>query len=599
MKVGHYLTNKMHTNNVFTPQKHAIFSFFPERVIFIFVICFTFLLRISYIDLFPPALNPDEVSTAYNAFSLLKTGKDEYGIKLPMVLRSFDDFRPPVMAYTTVASEAIFGINDFSVRLPSAFFGTLGVIFLYFLVRSILAPSVSFVSKEKVATLAAFLLGVSPWHLFFSRFSLETNLGTTFILAMILYLWRGLLCRNLRNYIIAFMFLLLAMNTYHSFKIIAPLAGILTVALHYKNFSFLAKWKKIVVALILFLVILPTIYSSIFLQGLQRGASLSIFGDFSSIAQLSHGRSLLDQTTYGSYIGKFMALLDNSRILAIYYFVWSYLSYVSLGFLVSPLSQPILYRIPNIGLLFAYELVLLPLGLVCLIQKKMPKKSSALLLLLLAITPLPAAIISPVSFSPTPTRVTLWNPSFVILEAFGFLSIRKSLQDAQKKTLTTMVTLLFSLAVTISLLLFFHSLFLLLPNEQQLVWSQHLKEIFKVTQKIEPHQQIYIDATIPSIPYINFLWLTKFDPDVYLASGGTKNGSIFGSDSIIGNYHFIKDFRAYLQVQPIDPSGLYIGKIQDFSLNENKRKPAESNTLCWENKSYCLSLFKGEELVSK
>ena len=82
----------------------------------------------------PPSLNWDEASTGYNAFSILKTGKDEYGNFLPLSIRSFDDYKPPLYTYLDVPFVGIFGLTDFAVRLPSAILGTLTILVIYFLV---------------------------------------------------------------------------------------------------------------------------------------------------------------------------------------------------------------------------------------------------------------------------------------------------------------------------------------------------------------------------------------------------------------------------------------------------------------------------------
>ena len=74
----------------------------------------------------------DEAALGYNAFSLLKTGRDEHGQILPVVFKSFGDYKPGLYIYFTVPSVALLGLNEFAVRLPSALFGTLliPVIFL-------------------------------------------------------------------------------------------------------------------------------------------------------------------------------------------------------------------------------------------------------------------------------------------------------------------------------------------------------------------------------------------------------------------------------------------------------------------------------------
>src|SRR3989338_489602 len=112
-------------------------------------------LRFYRLTDFPPGLYSDEASYGYNAYSILTTGRDEWGKFLPLTIQSFGDYKPPMTAYLTIPSIAIFGLNEFAVRFPSAVFGTLTVLLIYLLAQEI---------HRDAALLAALLLAISPWH---------------------------------------------------------------------------------------------------------------------------------------------------------------------------------------------------------------------------------------------------------------------------------------------------------------------------------------------------------------------------------------------------------------------------------------------------
>ena len=82
----------------------------------------------------PPGLYPDETAIGYNAYSILETGKDEFGKPFPLYYRSYDDYKMPVYMYATAFNIKMFGLNTFSVRFLSALFGALTIPSLYFLV---------------------------------------------------------------------------------------------------------------------------------------------------------------------------------------------------------------------------------------------------------------------------------------------------------------------------------------------------------------------------------------------------------------------------------------------------------------------------------
>src|SRR3989344_6701054 len=90
------------------------------------IIVLAAILRFWHVTQTPPALYWDEVSLGYNAYSILKTARDEHGKFLPLTnFGAFGDYKPPAYIYATVPSIAVFGLNEFAVRFPSALFGTL------------------------------------------------------------------------------------------------------------------------------------------------------------------------------------------------------------------------------------------------------------------------------------------------------------------------------------------------------------------------------------------------------------------------------------------------------------------------------------------
>src|SRR3989338_4534962 len=90
------------------------------------------ILRLYQLGSTPNALEWDEVALGYDAKSILKTGRDQFGHFLPLTFRSLDDYKPPVYEYLTVPSVAIFGLTPFAVRLPSAVSGITMVVLLYY-----------------------------------------------------------------------------------------------------------------------------------------------------------------------------------------------------------------------------------------------------------------------------------------------------------------------------------------------------------------------------------------------------------------------------------------------------------------------------------
>ena len=133
------------------------------------------LFRFWQLTKYPISLSMDEVAIGYNAYSILHTGKDEWGETLPLAFRSAGDYKAPVNIYLTVPFVAIFGLTEFATRLPSALLGSLSVIFLVLLLI-----------KLKIVPQAAYLTGfwlcVLPWHIHFSRASFEAVTALFFLI---------------------------------------------------------------------------------------------------------------------------------------------------------------------------------------------------------------------------------------------------------------------------------------------------------------------------------------------------------------------------------------------------------------------------------
>ncbi len=80
-----------------------------------------FVLRVSYLNKYPSGISWDEVSHGYNAYSILKTGSDEWGKFLPLSnFRAYGDYPLTLNLYLTIPS--IKAKDDFVVNLTKVVF---------------------------------------------------------------------------------------------------------------------------------------------------------------------------------------------------------------------------------------------------------------------------------------------------------------------------------------------------------------------------------------------------------------------------------------------------------------------------------------------
>ncbi len=334
----------------------------------------------------PPALNWDEVSHGYNAYSIWRTGRDEWDQFLPLIFRAYGDYKLPVYIYLTAPIAGFLGLNAVSVRLVSVLAGGGLVLIFYFLGR-VLWP------QKKWALWLAFLAAVSPWSIFISRAAIEANLALFFFTAA-LWFWQR------REAAGAIIFLGLAMETYNAARVVVPLVFlyILLDALRHRRW-----WSSAKMAFLMLLVSLPFI-----LQIVNKTGEARFFWT-TPVDQGAINR-IIWQRQHARY--PFLARWRYNRFTYFGQYVAShYYQHFGLNFLFLRGGTNYQFSLPDHGLIF---LVLAPFfwlgGLLFLRQKKW----SWLFLLLVAF--LPSAITRD---SPHVLRSILALPIILVMVVTG------------------------------------------------------------------------------------------------------------------------------------------------------------------------------------
>lgn len=119
----------------------------------------------------PPCFNSDEAAFSYNAYSILKTGRDEYGTLLPLRLKSFGDYKMPLYTYFSVPFIALFGLNEFGAR-------ALNIALSFIVPFAVYLLAAELFRNKKAAALAAFLASVSLGLHIIARHAHEAYLAT-------------------------------------------------------------------------------------------------------------------------------------------------------------------------------------------------------------------------------------------------------------------------------------------------------------------------------------------------------------------------------------------------------------------------------------
>lgn len=443
-----------------------------EIVLLLVIFVLAVSLRFYKLSTIPLGFYVDEAAIGYNSYSILQTGKDEYGKSFPVYFRSFGDYKMPLYIYLSAIPIKFFGLNIFSVRFLSALSGSLTILVVYLLSRNL------FPDEKKLAFIIALLFAILPWTVFLSRMALEMQLSFFLLLLAILFHQKALQKFWLKWWLLAAVFYALSAYAYHTEKFIAPLIFIFWSLLNFQKSRKKEKlgwWKNFISAtLVLFVLLWPQIKLSFSSGANARIKSLSYFQEKQNIPY------------------KNMPLAGLRKWGAMY---TSYFSPRNLFFDPDSDQQRSL-----LGLSVFYPWMVVPflIGLFSFTKERLHGKK--LIILLLLISPLPASLTGDPfsSFRAFP----LVFP-FGVLISLGIVSIMSKL----KKILIFATG---GVILCLSLGFLYRSLYILLPNERFLAWKYGYEKLYSEINKGE-YSKILIDDPIGT-SYAQILFFGRFDP---------------------------------------------------------------------------------------
>lgn len=228
-------------------------------------------IRLVRLGSLPSALFRDEAEKGYNAFCLLKTGRDVSGHLLPLFINVFGVTTSAIYQYAAIPFVWLLGLNEWAVRLPAALAAL-----------ATIAVNAEFLRRERgaaAALWASLFLALSPWHIMFSRWA-QQGIFLPFFLAAAMLFWRGFLDRKPHALVLCAMSLGLAIYSYDVARLFVPLMVVWIALLYWRE---LLAWRRetILAAFVLLVAALPLLI----LQATHPGAAqarfnaISIFGN--------------------------------------------------------------------------------------------------------------------------------------------------------------------------------------------------------------------------------------------------------------------------------------------------------------------------------
>lgn len=461
-----------------------------------FIVLFGGALRLFRIDKAPDSLSWDEAALGYNAYSLYKTGRDEYAIPLPVSLRSFDDYKPAVYSYLTVPFFLVSPPNDIVVRLPSAIFGTL-LIFLIFILVYTLTES------RKFSLLTALLLATAAWGIHFSRMAFETNIASCLLYLGLIVILRSLKKGN--SFWLGTVCVALSMYTYHAPRVTAlPLAVCIVILFSQRRLRDLFSFSKL-----FFLLLIPLAINFTTAPITARLTGTNIFKLWPFVPK------------------EFSLIIYNPFYALIWNYAGRFFSYFSpINLFVKGSTEFNLFT-PTLGLFSTWEMPFWLLGWSCLLLRRQLRK---FVIPIMLIAPLPG-VITWNWFSTV--RTTTLYPIFSILTAYGLLRLWTS-----RFKLLTLPVILIALLST---------LYLVTTEEiysPAVTFGQNPPGYEQAAPYImsiaDQYKHIVIDSS-QSSPHIMMLVYSQYDPLLYQQQGGVYRTEKYDG---INNYGFSKfEFR--------------------------------------------------------
>lgn len=534
-----------------------------QRYLLTAIILVAILLRFYKLGSNPPGLYWDETVFGYDAYSILKTGQDHHGNFLPLFFESFGDWKLPVYHYLLVPSIAIFGLNEFAIRFPSAFFGTLTVLLTYFLVQklfdmpknrnsnsSLIAHSpreaLSEVegakrghsSLKSVALLTTLFLAISPWHIQFSRGGFESTAGLFFVVSGI-YLFLLVIDDRKKKPTFAFflpaialasaVLLTLSMYTYHAYRIFTPL---LLAALIFIFFSEIKKnlSKILLLAFVSLIIFLPLLIFTLSPQGRLRADSQSAF------QSTDFKKADLDYNQKSKKPLRFMSkYLYQKPIYYSYIALNAYVDHFSPIFLFLRGDQIGRHSQVDMGQTYVFDAFLLLFAIFA--YKNMQINGRKLMVAWLLLAPIPAMIVTPTPHAYRTLQMAIPLAFFSAIGAYHFFS--------QKKIWP--IRCLMIIIIIYYLATFLHLLFIHYPMKFSPDWQDGNRRMVQLVKEFQDKfENVYI--TNDGEAYIYLLFYQKYDPQKFIAEGGTKDA--FGKYRFVSSDYNIYDIGRILYVSP-------------------------------------------------
>ncbi|MFH0937370.1 MAG: hypothetical protein V1808_03680 [Candidatus Daviesbacteria bacterium] len=491
--------------------------------------CFLYIYRIGDI---PPGLALDEVTHGYNAYSILLTGKDEYGKMFPTSFRFFTAFTPPLYTYLTIPMVKIFGMNIVATRMTSVLSGIFAILIMFLLLKKL-----NVINYKITTYLGVLLYTISPWSIMYSRSGYEAMLSFLIYSLGILFIWIGF--KKPLFLTIGIMVMSISIYASHTNKFLVPLLFLGLIIIFKNIFIEKRNIKFILLGLIgAFIIQIPNLLIINTQSFLAKG---NLFYNDTLFAEFQKLKDVVPTFISVPYV--FLREFFSQYL--------TYFSFRSLFLDPDPFQAR---SIPDLSVFYPWMFIPYLVGLyTAWIKRNMVNYK--FLLLLAFIAPVPAAL----------AKDPFWTyraiPLLLPLIIFVSIGIDRILSVKIKIILSLICVL-----ILYSLIILWKGYFILLPNERAEAWQFGYQQLAQEIN-LNKNDMFVIDNTRRPQAYLEIAFFLNLSPQqLQTAASQEIKNDYYNNTKIYTDYSFENiEIRAIAWKTDIYKNQILIGDNLTFS----------------------------------
>jgi 4-amino-4-deoxy-L-arabinose transferase-like glycosyltransferase len=453
-------------------------------------------IRLVHLGTLPNGLQQDETSLGYNAYSILKTGRDEYGKIYPLSFKAFGEYKLPGYIYLSTVPISILGTTATAVRLPAALLGILTVLLVYLLVNELTDGK-----KQSLALLSALFVALNPWHIHFSRGAFEVTPALFFLTLGVWSFLKATRTHTVWLYVLSLTAAIASMYTYNIARVVTPLL-MAYVVWHQRKHIQLNRSSRIGLTLITVILLIPFFLTALSVGGFSSTTGTLLFTSPVNQAQLLEFRSYM--ITLPTVIHK---LLFNAPLQSLWLYMEHIVSYLSVSFLFLSGSSHGNHSIGTTGQFYLFELVTMIVGALVLFRAHTPLRS-AIVSWVIAVVLVAAATRE----APQATRSFFLIVPLSILSAFGCAHVVHYLASYPSRLVRITLSVLFAGFMLYSVARFGFSYTQRFPVAYASAWRSADQQVSTFIQEHEADYERVIFDTDTGFMYTSYLYYSAFSP---------------------------------------------------------------------------------------